>query len=352
MCKILPLLSTLLLLVACPLEDCSSPSAPDNGGQTTTTIPVEPTPQNYGIDFAWDNVRGALYFAATQGTEGELMFLINEYQSAWPGKQFTLNTCSETSGWKNSMPRTKTEWAKGPAPLSQENRDNLQRFLRVTAEMGILVRLNIFCSVRDDIAWMDLNAEDYARQVAEDVRDFNHVFLSISNEPIHPGSWFNQPNTMARLSLIRDIARDAGFLGMMGTDDGIRRGGGVFEYAYRNLFKPSTPDFHPYRNPDPSTKVFRRMVKANGLPTVISESTCYSKWRENDGLCTDDKFQLTDTMCRAERAGITYFTHSTDGLQWPQKLDIEWIPVASCAPPENAARIPTGFSTATSGAPS
>ncbi|MCS4558963.1 hypothetical protein L9G74_21320, partial [Shewanella sp. C32] len=62
---------------------------------------------------------------------------------------------------------------------------------------------------------MNLHAEDYARQVATDVKKFNHVFLSISNEPIHPGSWFNQPNTIKRLKLIRDIARDAGFMGMM-----------------------------------------------------------------------------------------------------------------------------------------
>lgn len=292
--------------------------------RTTVTMPDLPTDDtplvliNRGIDFSWDGTRGALLFAGTQGTEPQLRALIARFNSVWPGKQLVFNMCSETSGWFGTL------WALGPPALSPENRENLARFLRVTAETGTLVRLNIFCSVRDQLGWMDKYAEQYARQVATDVRDFNHVFLSVSNEPVHPDSWFNRPNTMERLRRIRDIARLAGFVGPMGADDGLARGAGVYEYAYSHL--GFVPDFHPFRNPDPQRKHFRRLVAANGLPLIISESTCYSTWHDLGGLCTDDKEQILDYLRGAEREGIVFFFHSTDGLQWPQKPHFDWIP--------------------------
>lgn len=278
----------------------------------------EPIPINYGIDFSWDNARGFLLFAGTQGTENQLRALIVRINGLWFGRQLVFNACSETSGWSRTL------WALGPPAMSHENRENLERFLRVTADTGTLVRLNIFCSVRDDTRWMDQWAEKYAAQVASDVKKYNHVILSVSNEPIHPGSWFNKPNTMERLRLIRDVARTAGFDGPMTADDGLRRGAGVYEYAYRSL--GFSPDFHPFRNPDPQRKHFRRLVAANGLPLSISESTCYSTWHDLGGLCTDDKEQILTYIRGGEAEGLVVFYHGSDNLQWPQKPHFDWIP--------------------------
>lgn len=305
---------TLLVVGLVLLFACGRRTVPDPPPPPPPPVP----PINRGIDFSWDGARGALLFAGTQGTEFQLRTLITRFNGVWSDKQLVFNTCSETSGWFGTL------WALGPPALIPENRENLARFLRVTAETGTLVRLNIFCSVRDELGWMDRHAEEYARQVATDVRDFNHVFLSVSNEPVHPGSWFNRPNTMKRLRRIRDIVRSAGFAGQMGTDDGLARGAGVYEYAYRSL--GFVPDFHPFRNPDPQRKHFRRLVAANGLPLIVSESTCYSTWHDPGGLCTRSTSQILAYLRRAEREGIVFFFHSTDGLQWPQKPHFDWIP--------------------------
>lgn len=281
----------------------------------TTTVPPEPPPHNPGPDFSWTNTRGVLLFAGTQGSEHEVSALVRYVSVRWPSKNLVFNVCSEVAEWES------TPWADGPHAFSTENLGNLTRFLDTTAELGVLVRLNIFCTVRDNHSWMTQNAERYTRTVTKIVNDYNHVFLSVANEPYHPNSWFH--NRDGRVRQVRDWARSAGFRGPMGADDNIGCPGCSFVYGYRNLGFP--PDFHPYRNPDPNQRALDRIASENGGWAIISEPTAYSPWRDGN-CCTSNKEQITSYMNRAERAGLTWFFHSTFGLEFPRRPLPEWIP--------------------------
>ncbi len=312
---------TILILLALALVGCEDaprgPTIPDMPPMEPAPPEPAPEPFNPGPMFSWDDTRGLLIFAGTQATEAQIVGLHNELKSkGWP--TITYNVCSETTDWRGSP------WAVGPPAFSKENLDNLRRFLKVTAELGDQVRLNIFCTLRDNHQWMSANWKRYTIKVAEISAEFDHVLLSIANEPYHRDSWFK--NRIDRMIRIVDYARLAGFLGPMGTDDSL----GCpdpnvcnFEYAYRSL--GFTPDFHPFRSPDPGPGTLRALVRVNGLPLVISEPTCYSEWRSGR-LCTGDRDRILSYMRRAEREGIVFFFHSTDGLQWPQKPNFDWIP--------------------------
>jgi len=286
-------------------------------------LPNEPEPPplapvSRGVMFSWEGTRGILLFAGTQGTKGQISHLDSKLHSAgWP--MVTYNVCSETGAWEH------TPWNDGPPPFSQENLDNLRRFLTVTAELGSQVKLNIFCTLRDNTDWMVTNAKKYTRIVAEIASKFDHIVLSIANEPYHQSSkWLQRLDNMRR---VRDWARLAGFHGMMGADDKAGRDGNV-SYQYRSL--GFTPEFHPFRNPDPGPGWFDKLQRAHGL-VVISEPTAYSVWRkppkgrERDWCCTDNKAQILSYMRRVETRGMVWFYHSTVSLEWPLS-SFDWIP--------------------------
>lgn len=294
-------------LVGCDNPVTPSPPPP----VSTTTIPAPP-PFNPGPMFSYDNVRGVLLFAGTQGSEGELRTLIGHIRTQWRNKSLAFNVCTETAEWES------TPWADGEAPFSKENLENLRRFLKITAEEHVFVRLNIFCTVRDNHGWMNARAEEYVHTVVGIVLPYNHVLLSVGNEPWHPSSWLRSNN---RVRQVRDWIREAGWQGEIGADDNIGCAGCSFEYSYRNL--GMRPDFHPYRNPDPNQNALNRIYEING-PSIISEPTAYSSW--SDGTCcTSDQQQIITYMRRAERAGHVWFFHSTSGLNWPREA-FEWLP--------------------------
>lgn len=308
------LLLLALVLVGCDNKDATMPTGP--------TLPrlspmPEPEPFNPGPSFSWDGTRGILLFAGTQGTEAEIVSLHNELMFlGWP--VVTFNTCSETTDWRGSP------WAVGPDALGRENLDNLRRFLKTTAELGAQVQLNIFCTLRDNEAWMDLHAEDYTTIVTNIAKKYDHVAINIGNEIQHTGSWFK--NSIKRIKRVRDLIRLAGFQGLVGTDDGIGCAGCSYKYQYANLGFVS--NFHPWRNKDPNQRAMRQIVEVNrGLPVIFSETTCYSSWRE-DRLCTKSRDQIRLYMHRAEAEGIIFFFHSTYwGLQFPTVMEGEdWIP--------------------------
>ena len=260
-------------------------------------LPPSPPSVSRGVRFSWEGTRGIVLFPGTQGTRSQIEHLDAKLHSAgWP--MITYNACSETGAWEH------TPWNDGPPPFSRENLDNLQRFLTVTAELESQVKLNIFCTLRDNTGWMEANAQRYTRTVAKIAAEFDHIVLSIANEPYHPNSkWLRQPGNMKR---VQYWARLAGFHGMMGADDNVTRSGNM-SYQYRNL--GFTPEFHPFRNPDPGPGWFDRLQRAHGL-VVISEPTAYSVWlkppkgRELDWCCTDDKSQILAYMRRVETRGM------------------------------------------------
>lgn len=293
-------------------EPVVGPTPPPPPPQTTTTIPLDP-PFNPGPMFDWHNVRGVLVFAATQADEGTLRSMIGSFRAAWPSKQLALNVCSETAEWEH------TPWADGPPAWSDENRENLARFLAVTADEGVLVRLNIFCTARDNHGWMNEHWMRYTQFIVNEVRIFDHVLLSVANEPYHPNSWLRSGD---RVRQVRDAARAAGFSGPMGADDTVSPRGNDYRYAYASLGFDA--DFHPFRIPVPGPSDFDRLVEENPPPVIISEPIAYSSWREG-GCCTDDQDVILSYLRRCERRNIIWFYHSTDGLEWPRK-GFEWIP--------------------------
>ena len=279
-----------------------------------------PPPMNPGVMFSWEGTRGILLFPGTQGSRSQIESLDFRLRSlGWPTP--TYNVCSEVAAWEG------TPWNDGPGAFSEENLDNLQRFLTTTAELGSQVKLNIFCTLRDNLGWMETNAERYTRKIASIASEFDHIVLSIANEPHHPNSkWLKQSGNMRR---VRDWARLAGFQGLMGADDKADRVHG-FSYQYRSL--GFIPEFHPFRNPDPGPGWFDKLQAEHGF-AVISEPTAYSTWRkapnadrERDWCCTDDKAQILAYMRRVEARGMVWFYHSTYyGLEWYGGL-AEWIP--------------------------
>lgn len=327
----LALVFTAIGICAC---DESVITGPSGGGDppppTTTSTPPEDIPFNPGVTFSWDDTRGILVFAATQASEAQIQALDNRLRmSGWPTP--TYHICSETWRWDG------TPWAIGTAPFSKQNLDNLRRFLRVTAELGSQVLLDVFCTVRDDKPWMNArneselkNAERYAITVAEIAKDSDHIAIHVANEPWHQDSWFDERTD--RLRLIRDTLRMAGFRGMIGADDnGARPGDTKYDSGYRSL--GFWPDFHPWRHDGmgrdlvPTRDDFREMRERNPFGrVVISEPIAYSSWRTG-GCCTDNRELVTRNMRDAEAEGLVWFFHGTDNLQWPTLVQhFEWIP--------------------------
>ncbi|KKM19393.1 hypothetical protein LCGC14_1656060, partial [marine sediment metagenome] len=136
-------------------------------------LPPSPPSVSRGVRFSWEGTRGIVLFPGTQGTRSQIEHLDAKLHSAgWP--MITYNACSETGAWEH------TPWNDGPPPFSRENLDNLQRFLTVTAELESQVKLNIFCTLRDNTGWMEANAQRYTRTVAKIAAEFDHIVLSIA----------------------------------------------------------------------------------------------------------------------------------------------------------------------------
>jgi len=236
----------------------------------------------------------------------------------WPTPVY--HVCSEVARWEG------TPWADGPEPFSDENIENLNRFLKTTAELGSHVLLDVFCTVRDAPNWIANNGEQYARTVGEIISKYNHVAVHVANEPWHPSSVFRNTSL---LRTMRDAIRQGGFQGEIGADDNAgRRGDTRYNGDYRAL--GFWPDFHPWREKDgedfvPRTADLRDMRDRNPWGrVVISEPIAYSEWR-GGGCCTDNRNLVTQYMRETENLDMIWTYHSTDGLEWPTK-SFGWIP--------------------------
>ncbi len=280
--------------------------------------PVEP-PHDRGVEFQWEGVRGYLLFPGTQLSEGEISAIDNKLRTRWPGKIITYNTCYETALWAAQD----VQWPSGPPALSPENQANLRRFLDTTARLGSQVKLNMFCTVRDNATWMGNHAVALATIVGRITGEYDHVTVSIANEYYHPASAIRDGR---RLRELRDAVRAAGFRGYIGTDDNIGCAGCSMEYNPDLRALGFIPDFHPYRNPNPTRKALARIARENRGFAVISEPTAYSTTRKG-GCCTSDKGELKRYMCDAEAEGLIWFHHSTDGLEGVLP---SWVPGGKC----------------------
>lgn len=311
----------ILLMIACGEGTINPPTMPSPPPVEEPSPPPEPPTR--GPMFTWEDTRGVLIFPGTQATEAQIQQLDARVRARWAGLTPTYNVCSETWGWGPQD----APWPPGPPAASDENLDNLRRFLRTTAELGSQVKLNVFCTMRDNKDWMAREARGYARLIGQIASHYDHVTVSISNEYYHPASALRDGS---RLRELRDVLRSAGFRGYIGTDDNIGCSGCDFQYnpALRSL--GFIADFHPYRSPNPTRKALRRMANENGGFAVISEPVAYSTTRTGN-CCTNSKAEIKRYMCDAEAEGLVWFYHSTDGLGWPvQTPTFEWLPGGPC----------------------
>ncbi len=311
-----------------------SPSSPDPPPPTPTTTTTTAPVFNPGVTFSWNDTRGILVFAGTQAREGEIISLDGRLRGmGWPTPFY--HVCSEVARWES------TPWADGPEPFSEENLENLERFLRVTAEIGSQVMLDVFCTVRDAPNWMTGNqtwvingrqrtgnrGEIYAELIGSMLEPYDHVVVHVANEIWHPASWFR--GSTSRIRAHRDAIRAGGFRGEIGTDD---NSSGARDVIYNDAFRGLGfwPDFHPWREIDgrdsvPNREDLRKMVRRNSWGrVVISEPIAYSETR-GGGCCTDNRNLVTQYMRDAEAEGIVWTYHSTDGLLWPQQ-SFGWLP--------------------------
>lgn len=288
-------------------------------GPTPVNIPL-PTPNpappsevvfNPGIPFA-HGTRGILIFPAIQAAEDRIRALDARLRSlGWARPSY--HVCAETADWEH------TPWNDGPPAFSCENLENLDRFLRVTAELGSQVLLDVVCTIRDSSNFNRIN--EFAGIIASRVKNFDHVALHVANEHHHPSS---NVRIVSQIRELRDTLRTAGFRGMIGTDDKATRHDMVYNPALAAL--GFWTDFHPWRVPGPPTRrQLQTMFDLNAAPHVISEPIAYSPDYDSENCCADSRALIKQHICDGEEVGFTMYYHSTDGLLWPD-VDFEWIP--------------------------
>ena len=303
----------LLLFVACEEPPTAVPLPPPPGEGSPPAPPSEEPPT--GRNFTWDGARGIVVFAGTQAAEGQILALDARLRErGWENP--TYHVCAEVQSWEG------TPWADGPPAFSEENLENLRRFLRTTAALGSQVLLDVVCTMKEDgTPWEEIL--QWTHQVGKEVAPFSHVAIHLGNEIWHPRSSLRQRPD--RWRAMRNALRAETFSGPIGADD---NSGSPKDTRYNSELAAiaSWADFHPFRNPNPGPGTLRAYAR-NGPVVVLSETTGYSTdpLFRDQLCCTGSREEIRAYLRRAEAAGLIFFYHSTDGLLWPT-VHFEWIP--------------------------
>ncbi len=332
---IVGLVTVAVLLLAC--ETCDSPTSPPVEPPTTTTT-VEPTkPPRVDAEFTWDGMAGFSLFAGLRLTEEEIHIAYNQ---AFAAGRNTARVCAETEFWPDNalLPRV-------PRDL-----DNLNRFLDVVARIqGAQVLLMNNCTLKhgDGISGMDQTvwnfavtktvvgwkcSDDYQTCYPRDeaVEPYRNVAIEVVNEPWHWKHYYYHKDGEVR-ALLRN-ARNAAEGHQVGADDHFC----AHTDSYRHYLSGHIDfaSFHPcrdaYNKPwDPSKKILKRLVNANGGLAVLSETVA---WDDNGDQCehflrTCDKNRILDYErdC-SEVPGCRFVFHSEDGLS--ATVPFSWMPQA------------------------
>lgn len=327
---LVPILGTIMLILGTQCDSPPNITGPTPPPPPPIDEPQDPEPQdppfNPGSTFGFSGTRGILLFPGTQATRASITSLHNRAKMAgWP--RITWHVCAETVEWEGT-PWYDFQVNGGPDDVyTQENLDNLTSFLNTTADLGDQVILDVFCTVRDNQAWLRRgNLEKWSQTVGEIAAPYQHVAIHVANEPWHPASAFRDVSYLRRA---RDTMRRAGFMGHIGADDNASRPGDHrYSSDYRNL--GFWPDFHPWRESQgqdliPTREELEDIRSKNSFGTVvISEPIAYSPWL-GGGCCTDRKQLITRYMQRTESLRMMFIYHSTSGLEDPNK-PFDWLP--------------------------
>ena len=251
----------LLMLMACgeSWDSGTSPTAPnrDDGNVEPDTPPIVEPIRN-DTEPSFHDVVEFSGFALAQYPESHIRAYVEN--GLFHGYN-TVRVCSETGHWALEgvayLP-------SGPLAGTPEAIEDVKRLLRVTAEYpNLWVELISSCTIKH------LNARDqreWARQVGEIAKDYNHVFLNAMNEP-----WQSSLDFVEVLSLIR-VLKDSGR--PVGTDWVAEAGAWRFPRAW--MRECDWIGVHPRRSPELTLDEIRTVINKNGPgPVLFNETTSY-----------------------------------------------------------------------------
>jgi hypothetical protein len=249
-------------LLACPSDSCDNATGP--------SPPVPPPPDDDDDDIPVDDymrvetevdfhqVVGITAFSLMTADEGAMRSFIEKVLAAGYN---TLRVGSETADW--SWKEIPSYLPQGPPIESRESRENLKRFLKVTATYpNLWVQLISSFTIKEGPMSRQKN---WARYVAGKVKGYKHIFLSAMNEPHQSG--ISKGEIIELLKILKASGRP------VGVD--YQAEGGHWRYPREVMRYTDYVDVHPRRNPDLSLEEIQHVVRLNGL-TLFSETTSYA----------------------------------------------------------------------------
>lgn len=325
-----------LVLVLC-LSGCDNPinTGPPTTPTPPTTTSITPGLPRVDVPFDFNAGVGFTLFAGARAHEMDIRMEFSRAQLRL-GVGSWARVCAEVQSWPGGdRPWLPRGVSAAPYDESAPAYLELKNFLDVAATIhGAQVLVIAICNLKED-GTSPANREKWVGAVARLANGYQNTAIEVVNEFVHQNSDISEAEMMA---LIRTTRRN--FDGMIGTDDGVRRGNMRYNGALRGLV--DFVSFHPCRtdtNPggldcdwrggslDPAPADLREMYEKNG-EFVLSETVGFDDFNRPGGCCTDDRNRIIEYMndCKAID-GCTFLYHCVGNLGWPETR-CSWYPEA------------------------
>lgn len=352
------ILLLLLAFVACPLEDCDSPSSATQGGgeTTTTTPPAEPPPAPPRVDVAPMFGTHLAGFTAFHDVETYDPALGYETLAAFNGQYIVRKLIYMRSrGYNLARVGAQTDgWCDndafyllcGTTPYTERWYENLRGFLALSSRVeGMWIQLIPTLTHKGD----SCGKPCLVRLTKEVVRiaqegGYKHIIWEAFNEFSHgitrDGGNFHEPVLRA---VLRELPHPRGtdLPGNRWTGDRWRGNPNhpVFEGVIGLMDYVA---YHPSRNPEPTEKAYRRTIQlSRGKPVLWDETVSWITEleagtlgaRRRSFLFTQGTQEEMDRQVRNQRdticrAGGSYSFHALWLFSYDERLD--WAPMVGC----------------------
>jgi hypothetical protein len=286
------------------------------------------------IPFSFDAGTGSTLFAGARADEAQIWQEVTRAQSRL-GMGTWFRVCAEVQSWPGGdrpwLPRGVTA---RPFDSTAPAYTQLHNFLDVMATIpGAQVLLMPICNLKED-GTSPANRRKWVETVARLADGYENTALEVANEFVHPNSNISEGEMVTLISTAR-----RNFRGLIGTDDGIRRGNLRYNGALRGLV--DFVSFHPCRtdnsHPDgldcnwrgggqnPSPADLREIAEKNG-PYILTETTGFDDFNRPGGCCTSNRDSIIEykRACGAI-ADCTFLYHCVGNLGWPE-TSCSWYP--------------------------
>jgi len=316
--------TTLAMVMVFALSNCDV----DPPTRPTPTPPPAPAPgppsPPLAAQFAWDDAVGFTAFSATMGSEGEVRAL---WHRALANGFNTARVCAEVQTWgfTGYLP-------DGEPAESEENIENLRRWLKVTASIpGAQTLLMPVCTMKEDGTPLT-NVTSWVRFVAKEAAKYPNVAIEVVNEVWKTDSSLR--STEIKIQLLRE-ARASCPQCPLGMDDKFNRPSDVYPRKLRRFV--DFPSAHLWRDPpNPGPRVFRRMVQNNGGLLVFSETVPFGDADDrarypsisgrNPNHIADRNRVINLLKSCYSVPGCVLFLHGFRHLGYPDGASLPWFP--------------------------